>query len=89
MTAPSDDGTGPVPLDDIRDWLSSRPGDGTVLATGCFDLLHAGHLTFLEEASRLGDLLVVGVNSDQTVRHIKGPRGPSSANANAPSSWAL
>lgn len=77
MTAPRHAGSGPVPLDDIRDWLSSLPGDRTVvLATGCFDLLHAGHLTFLEEASRLGDLLVVGVNSDQSVRDLKGPSRP-------------
>ncbi|WP_416976990.1 adenylyltransferase/cytidyltransferase family protein [Streptomyces sp. T028] len=75
MTAPKFS-TGPATLDDIRDWLSSRPGDRTVLATGCFDLLHAGHLCFLEQARRLGDLLVVGVNSDQSVRDLKGPNRP-------------
>jgi rfaE bifunctional protein nucleotidyltransferase chain/domain len=68
--------TGPVPLDAIRDWLRTRPGDRVVLATGCFDLLHAGHLCFLEQASRLGDLLVVGVNSDRSVRELKGPSRP-------------
>jgi len=43
---------------------------------GCFDLLHLGHLRYLEEARELGDLLVVGVNSDASVRKIKGPRRP-------------
>ncbi|MFE7354702.1 adenylyltransferase/cytidyltransferase family protein [Streptomyces sp. NPDC057543] len=76
MTAPTDDGTGPATLDEIRDWLSTRPGDRAVLATGCFDLLHAGHLSFLEQARRLGDLLVVGVNSDLSVRDLKGPSRP-------------
>ncbi|MFF1485305.1 adenylyltransferase/cytidyltransferase family protein [Streptomyces sp. NPDC058319] len=56
--------------------MSSRPGDRAVLATGCFDLLHAGHLSFLEQARRLGDLLVVGVNSDLSARGLKGPSRP-------------
>lgn len=43
---------------------------------GCFDLLHLGHLRYLEEARELGDLLVVGVNSDASVREIKGPQRP-------------
>ncbi|MDX3025790.1 adenylyltransferase/cytidyltransferase family protein [Streptomyces acidiscabies] len=75
MTAPRLS-TGPAALDDIRAWLSSRPGDRAVLATGCFDLLHAGHLRYLEQARELGDLLVVGVNSDQSVRDLKGPSRP-------------
>ncbi|MFD4789821.1 adenylyltransferase/cytidyltransferase family protein [Streptomyces sp. NPDC058459] len=75
MTAPHLS-TGPATLDEIRDWISSRPGDKAVLATGCFDLLHAGHLCFLEQARALGDLLVVGVNSDQSVRDLKGPSRP-------------
>lgn len=47
-----------------------------VLATGCFDLVHKGHLHFLREAARQGDVLVVGVNSDQSVRSLKGPGRP-------------
>ena len=47
-----------------------------VFTNGCFDLLHAGHVTYLEEAKGLGDVLVVGVNSDSSVRRIKGPRRP-------------
>lgn len=50
---------------------------GTVVFTnGCFDLLHAGHVRYLRAARRLGDALVVGVNSDASVRRIKGPGRP-------------
>ncbi|MFJ3946327.1 adenylyltransferase/cytidyltransferase family protein [Streptomyces griseoaurantiacus] len=76
MTTPTDGSAVPATLDEIRDWLGSRRGDRSVLATGCFDLLHAGHLSFLEQARRLGDLLVVGVNSDLSVRALKGPNRP-------------
>lgn len=47
-----------------------------VFTNGCFDLLHIGHLTIFERAKRLGDLLVVGVNSDRSVRALKGPSRP-------------
>jgi rfaE bifunctional protein nucleotidyltransferase chain/domain len=47
-----------------------------VFTNGCFDLLHAGHVTLLERARRHGDLLVVGLNSDRSVRAIKGPNRP-------------
>lgn len=50
-----------------------------VLANGCFDLLHAGHLDYLEHAARLGDLLIVAVNSDASVRAIKGAGRPVTA----------
>ncbi|MQY06311.1 PfkB family carbohydrate kinase [Actinomadura macrotermitis] len=56
-----------------------RRGGGTVVATGgCFDLLHAGHVRLLEQARRLGDCLVVCVNSDASVRRRKGPTRPVS-----------
>ena len=52
--------------------------EGTIVATGgCFDVLHAGHVAMLEAASRLGDRLVVLVNSDESVRRLKGPRRPA------------
>jgi len=51
-------------------------GETLVLTNGCFDILHAGHVAYLEEASRLGDRLVVAVNVDQTVRELKGPDRP-------------
>ncbi len=53
-----------------------RAGRTVVCTNGCFDLLHAGHATCLEEASRLGDVLVVAVNSDRSLRGIKGPQRP-------------
>jgi len=51
-------------------------GKQVVLTNGCFDLLHVGHLRYLQEARRLGDLLVVGVNSDESVRQLKGESRP-------------
>ena len=53
-----------------------RQGKHVVFTNGCFDLLHVGHVTYLEEAASLGDILIVGVNSDQSVRRLKGPERP-------------
>jgi D-beta-D-heptose 7-phosphate kinase/D-beta-D-heptose 1-phosphate adenosyltransferase len=53
-----------------------REGLKTVFTNGCFDILHAGHILFLEEARSLGDLLAVGLNTDRSVRQIKGPSRP-------------
>jgi D-beta-D-heptose 7-phosphate kinase/D-beta-D-heptose 1-phosphate adenosyltransferase len=47
-----------------------------VFTNGCFDLLHVGHLRLLERAAEMGDLLVVGLNSDASVRRLKGPGRP-------------
>lgn len=51
-------------------------GKRVVLANGCFDLLHAGHVRYLDGARRQGDVLVVAVNSDASVRPLKGPGRP-------------
>ncbi|HFQ79934.1 MAG TPA: D-glycero-beta-D-manno-heptose 1-phosphate adenylyltransferase, partial [Desulfobacterales bacterium] len=51
-------------------------GRRLVFTNGCFDILHPGHVTYLEEARRQGDCLVVGLNSDASVRAIKGPARP-------------
>ncbi len=51
-------------------------GGTVVMAGGCFDLLHAGHVSYLEAARGLGDCLVVAVNSDDSVRRLKGPSRP-------------
>lgn len=63
-----------------RDELLSelgRPRSGRVVFTnGCFDLLHPGHVEYLFEARALGDALVVGLNSDDSVRRLKGPDRP-------------
>jgi rfaE bifunctional protein nucleotidyltransferase chain/domain len=53
-----------------------RRGGAVVLTNGVFDLLHPGHVGYLREARRLGDALIVGVNSDRSVRAIKGPERP-------------
>lgn len=47
-----------------------------VLGTGCFDILHIGHLYFLEEAAKQGDILVIGVNSDRAIKIMKGNTRP-------------
>ena len=47
-----------------------------VWTNGCFDLLHAGHVQSLRTASELGDVLIVGLNSDQSIRQLKGPARP-------------
>lgn len=57
-------------------------GETIVMTNGCFDILHAGHVTYLEEAARLGDRLVVAVNIDQTVRALKGEDRPVNPVAN-------
>jgi rfaE bifunctional protein nucleotidyltransferase chain/domain len=51
-------------------------GQKVVLANGCFDILHVGHVRYLEEARNLGDTLVVAINSDRSVRELKGPDRP-------------
>lgn len=51
-------------------------GKAVVLANGCFDLLHAGHVSYLEGARREGDVLIVGINSDRSEREIKGEGRP-------------
>ncbi len=53
-----------------------REGRRIVFANGCFDLLHVGHVRYLQGAKEQGDVLVVGVNSDRTVRELKGEGRP-------------
>jgi D-beta-D-heptose 7-phosphate kinase/D-beta-D-heptose 1-phosphate adenosyltransferase len=55
---------------------AQRRGERVVFTGGCFDLLHVGHVRSLEQARRLGDRLVVGVNSDASVRRLKGASRP-------------
>ena len=56
--------------------IARKGGARVVFANGCFDLLHVGHVRYLEAARGLGDLLVVGVNSDEQVRLLKGEGRP-------------
>jgi D-beta-D-heptose 7-phosphate kinase/D-beta-D-heptose 1-phosphate adenosyltransferase len=51
-------------------------GKRIVFTNGCFDLLHIGHIRYLEEAKSFGDILVVGLNSDRSVQRLKGPDRP-------------
>ena len=53
-----------------------RSGRRLVVTNGCFDLLHVGHVHYLEEARNLGDALLIGVNGDESVRQLKGPERP-------------
>lgn len=53
-----------------------KEGKKIVFTNGCFDLLHVGHIRYLKKAKELGDLLVVGLNSDSSVRGIKGAQRP-------------
>ncbi len=53
-----------------------RRGKKAVFTNGCFDLLHAGHIASLEKARSLGDFLFLGLNSDASVRRLKGPARP-------------
>ena len=53
-----------------------RHGQKIVFTNGCFDVLHFGHVHYLLQAKKLGDILVIGLNSDDSVRRLKGPRRP-------------
>lgn len=59
-------------------WLKKQRSEGKkiVFTNGCFDILHAGHVSVLEFSRSKGDALVVGLNSDQSVRRLKGPSRP-------------
>jgi len=58
----------------VAEWRSA--GDGVTLANGCFDLLHVGHIRYLHAAKELGGRLVVAINSDDSVRALKGEGRP-------------
>ncbi|WP_408634693.1 D-glycero-beta-D-manno-heptose 1-phosphate adenylyltransferase [Pseudoleptotrichia goodfellowii] len=59
-----------------------KGGKKTVFTNGVFDILHIGHLTYLEEARNLGDVLIVGVNSDASVKVNKGDKRPINSEKN-------
>ncbi|AAC06521.1 D-glycero-beta-D-manno-heptose 1-phosphate adenylyltransferase [Aquifex aeolicus] len=66
-----------LPLEELLKVLErERKGKKVVFTNGCFDIIHAGHVDYLEKAKKLGDILVVGMNSDSSVRRIKGERRP-------------
>ena len=53
-----------------------RKGKKIVFTNGCFDIVHAGHIDYLTRAKRLGDILIIGLNSDDSVRRLKGENRP-------------
>lgn len=58
----------------VRNWQAE--GEKVVFTNGCFDILHAGHVRYLTAARGLGDRLVVGLNTDASIRRLKGPKRP-------------
>lgn len=58
----------------VEEWR--RQGQSIVFTNGCFDILHLGHITYLEEASELGGKLIVAINGDASVRRLKGENRP-------------
>lgn len=68
----------PLSLLEINRTISALRKEGKTLVTtnGCFDLIHAGHIKYLADAAALGDLLVVGLNSDSSVSRLKGSNRP-------------
>jgi rfaE bifunctional protein nucleotidyltransferase chain/domain len=67
-----------LPLERVAAWRAEARAAGlkVVATNGCFDLLHLGHVTYLDAARRLGDCLIVGVNGDEAVRGLKGAGRP-------------
>ena len=62
--------------DNLDEYKARAKGKKIVFTNGCFDILHIGHKRYLEEARKLGDILVVGVNSDNSVKRLKGEKRP-------------
>jgi len=67
-----------VGWDELPKWRADmrKSGRKLVVTNGCFDLLHVGHVTYLEQARSLGDALLIGVNGDEAVRKLKGADRP-------------
>ena len=64
------------PSELIQELKVQRQNRKVVFTNGCFDILHVGHVRYLAEAKKQGDILVVGLNSDSSVRDLKGPERP-------------
>ena len=67
-----------IPWERLPQWRGEMRAGGKrlVVTNGCFDLLHLGHVTYLETARQQGDALLIGVNGDEAVRQLKGPDRP-------------
>ncbi|MFO7660025.1 MAG: D-glycero-beta-D-manno-heptose 1-phosphate adenylyltransferase [Candidatus Cloacimonadaceae bacterium] len=73
-------------INKIIDWqeipVIKATGQTVVFTNGCFDIIHAGHVQYLQQAKDLGDILVVGLNSDASVRRLKGSSRPINSEEN-------
>ena len=65
-----------------------RQGKRIVFTNGCFDILHSGHIQYLNQAKAQGDVLIVGINTDHSVRRLKGPQ-PANQSTGRPRSGSL
>ena len=67
-----------IPWEELPEWRAACRASGKklVATNGCFDLLHLGHVSYLENARNQGDVLLVGINSDASVGQLKGPERP-------------
>jgi rfaE bifunctional protein nucleotidyltransferase chain/domain len=67
-----------ISWEQLPDWRAKlrAAGKRLVVTNGCFDLLHLGHVTYLENARNLGDVLLIGLNGDESVRQLKGQGRP-------------
>jgi len=63
-------------INELKEVLSLNKNQQVVFTNGCFDILHRGHVSYLQNARGLGDFLIVGVNSDRSVSRLKGPTRP-------------
>lgn len=61
---------------ELNSFLEKNIGKKIVFTNGCFDIIHPGHIAYLLEAKALGDVLIVGLNSDDSVKRLKGPSRP-------------
>ena len=62
--------------DELDHFRHTHEGQRIVFTNGCFDIIHSGHIAYLNKAAKLGDMLIVGLNSDQSVRRLKGESRP-------------
>ena len=65
-----------IKKEDLKELLNKLKDKKIVFTNGCFDILHIGHAKYLKESKKFGDILIVGVNSDSSVKKLKGPNRP-------------
>lgn len=63
-------------MTNLKDFLETNKGKRIVFTNGCFDIIHRGHVAYMNEAKSCGDVLIVGLNSDASVKRLKGKSRP-------------